>query len=128
MDGLDIVWAVVSPSPSHPFGLDVVGYDLVVTRKDCVADCTFPVLLADFSVQQLPHFGLGTEFPIPPRVVRIFDALNTKLKSAFFSRLLPTAAEQRSVKGTIFIPTEFHRYAPCLIRLDISSSAGNVRR
>jgi len=26
-------------------------------------------------------------------VVRIFDALNTKLKSAFFSRLLATAAE-----------------------------------
>ena len=55
MDGLNIVRAVVSPGTSHAFGLDVVGHNFVVIRKDCVADCTFPVLLADFSVQQLPH-------------------------------------------------------------------------
>jgi hypothetical protein len=45
-------------------------------------------------------------------VVRIFDALNTKLKSAFFSRLLSTAAEQRAVDRAVFIPAEFHGYAP----------------
>jgi hypothetical protein len=93
MDGLNIVRAVVSPGTSHAFGLDVVGHNFVVIRKDCVADCTFPVLLADFSVQQLPHFGRGTEFPIPPRVVRIFDALHAKLKSAFFPSPIATAAE-----------------------------------
>jgi hypothetical protein len=45
-------------------------------------------------------------------VVRIFDALDAKLKSAFFPRLLSTAAEQRSMEWAIFIPTEFHGNAP----------------
>ena len=93
MDRLNIVGVVVSPSPSHPFGLDVVGHNLVVIREGCSADCTLPVLLDDLSVQQLPHLGRRPEFAISPGVVRIFDALNTKLKSAFFPRLLATAAE-----------------------------------
>jgi hypothetical protein len=42
----------------------------------------------------------------------IFDALNTKLKSSFFTGLLTTAAEQRPVNWTVFIPTEFHGNAP----------------
>jgi hypothetical protein len=50
-------------------------------------------LLDDFSVQQLPHLCWRTEFPISPWVVWIFDSLNAKLKSAFFPRLLATAAE-----------------------------------
>jgi hypothetical protein len=38
-------------------------------------------------------------------VVRIFDAPNTKLKSALFPRLLTTAAEQGAADWAIFIPT-----------------------
>jgi hypothetical protein len=45
-------------------------------------------------------------------MVWIFDALNTKLKSAFFPRLLATAAEQRTMDWAVFIPTEFHGNAP----------------
>jgi hypothetical protein len=45
-------------------------------------------------------------------VVGIFDALNTKLKSAFFPSLLATAAEQRTMDWAEFIPTEFHGNAP----------------
>ena len=52
---LDIVRMIVSPSPSHPFGLDVVGHNLVVFGEGHPADRTFPILLDDFSVQQLPH-------------------------------------------------------------------------
>ena len=55
MDCLDVLGAVVSPGPAHPFGLDVVGHNLVVIREDLVADCTFPVLLGDLSVKQFPH-------------------------------------------------------------------------
>jgi hypothetical protein len=33
MDRLDIVQMIVSPSPSHPFGLDVVGHNLVAIRE-----------------------------------------------------------------------------------------------
>ena len=78
MDCLNVVWVVISPCPSHPFGLDVIGHDFAVIREGLVADCTLPVLLADFSVQQLPHLGWRPEFAISPRVVRIIDALNTK--------------------------------------------------
>jgi hypothetical protein len=45
-------------------------------------------------------------------MVRIFDALNTKLKSAFFPRLLATAAKPRPVNRAVFIPTEFHGISP----------------
>jgi hypothetical protein len=55
MNRLDVLGMVVSPSPSHPFGLDVVGHNLVVIREGCATDCTFPVLLGDLSVQQLSH-------------------------------------------------------------------------
>jgi len=51
MDCLDVLGAVVSPSSSHPFGLDVVGHNFVVIRKGVVADRALPVLLDDFSVQ-----------------------------------------------------------------------------
>src|SRR5271165_6200887 len=33
-------------------------------------------------------------------------------QSSFRPRLLPTAAEQRSMDWAVFIPTEFHGYAP----------------
>jgi hypothetical protein len=36
----------------------------------------------------------------------IFDALSTKLKSAFLSSLLAPATEQRAVDRAIFIPTQ----------------------
>jgi hypothetical protein len=72
----------------------MVGHDLPVIGKRLATDCAFSVLVSDFPVQQLPHLLWRTEFPISPRVVRIFDALNAKLKSAFFPRLLATAAEE----------------------------------
>jgi hypothetical protein len=77
-----------------------------------VTDCAFSVLLNDLPVQQFPHFGWRPELAVSPGVVRIFDALNTKLKSAFFPSLLATAAEQGAVDRAVFIPTEFHGIAP----------------
>jgi hypothetical protein len=112
MNGLDVFRMVISPGSSHSFRVSVVRYDVAAVGKFMVADRTLPVLLGDLSVQQLSHLGWRPEFPISPGVVRIFDALNTKLKSVFFSGLLPTAAEQRSVKRAVFIPTEFHGNAP----------------
>jgi hypothetical protein len=73
---------------------NMVGDDLTAHGKRIVADRAFPVLLDDLSVEQFPHLCRGPEFAISPRVVRVFDALNTKVKSAFFPRLIPTAAEE----------------------------------
>ena len=81
-------------APPIPLGSMWSGTMSLQSVKFMVADCAFPVLLDDLSVQQLSHLGWRPEFAISPGVVRIFDALNTKLKSAFFPRLLATAAEE----------------------------------
>ena len=112
MHGLDVFRMVISACSPHSFRVSVVRYDVAAVGKFFVANGAFPCLLHDFSVQQLPHLGWRAKFAISPGVVRIFDALNTKLKSAFFPRLLTTAAEERAVDWAVFIPTEFHGYAP----------------
>jgi hypothetical protein len=109
---LYVLGVVVSVSPSHPLGRDVVGHNLVVIREGLVADRTLAILHDDLSVEQFPHLCWRPEFAIPPRVVRIFDALNTKMKSAFFPSVLATATEQRFMNRAILIPTEFHGNAP----------------
>ena len=112
MHGLDVFRMVISPGSSHSFRVSVVRYDIAAVGKFMVANGALPRLLHDFPIEQFPHLCWRPEFAIPPGVVGIFDALNTKLKSAFFSGLLATAAEQRAVDRTEFIPTEFHGYAP----------------
>jgi hypothetical protein len=113
MNGLDILGVVISPSPSHAFGLDMVGHNLAVIDKRLVTDCASSALVSDLPIQQLPHLCRRSEFPISPLVVWVFDVLNTKLKSAFFSGLLAPAAEQRSVERAVFIPTESHGNLQC---------------
>ena len=112
MHGLDVFRMVISPGSSHSFRVSVVRYDVAAVVKFMVANGTFPSLLDDLSVQQLPHLGWRTEFAVSPGVVWIFDALNAQLKSALFPRLLTTAAEQRAMNRAKFIPTEFHGNAP----------------
>ena len=51
MDCLDVLGAVVSPSTSHPLGLDVVGHNFVVMCEGLVANGALPVLLDDLSVE-----------------------------------------------------------------------------
>jgi hypothetical protein len=54
---LDVLGAVVSPSSSHAFGLDMVGHNLAVIGKRFVTDCAFSALVSDLPVQQLPHLS-----------------------------------------------------------------------
>jgi hypothetical protein len=94
MRGLDVFRMIVAPSSSHSLRASVVRYDVAAVGKFLVTDGALTTLLDNLAVQQLPHLCWRTEFAIPPWVVRILDALNTKLKSAFFPRLLATAAEE----------------------------------
>ena len=112
MSRLDIVWMIISPSPSHAFGIDVVWHDVVVVGEFLVADWTLPVLLDNLPVQEFPHFRRRSEFPIPSRVMRVFNALDTEAYSAGLSDLFPATAEQRSVDRTVFIATESHGIPP----------------
>src|SRR6266446_8454157 len=52
----DIVWVIVSPRPSQTLRFPVVWHNVVVVRKLFVADCAFPILLANLSVQEFSHF------------------------------------------------------------------------
>jgi len=90
-----------------------IRHDVATVGKFMVANSALPLLLGDLSVEQLPHLGWRPEFAKSPRMVRVFDALNAKLKSAAFPRLLATAAEQRTVNRAVFIPTEFHGMLQC---------------
>jgi hypothetical protein len=69
---------VVSPRSSHPFRIPVVWHDVVVVRELFLADGTFPVLLDNLPVQQFPHFGRRSEFPISPRVMSVFNSLDAE--------------------------------------------------
>jgi hypothetical protein len=90
---LNIVRVVISPGRSHAFGLPVVGDNIPAVGKRLFTDSAFPILLVDFPFQQFAHLCRRAEFAITPGVVRIFDALNGKLDSAFLPSLLPAAAE-----------------------------------
>lgn len=79
MRGLDVVRMVISPRSSHSFGISVVRHDVVVIRELVVADGADAALFGDFPLQEFPHFGGGPEFPIPPRMVWIINASNTRL-------------------------------------------------
>src|ERR1700733_9733489 len=89
---LDIVRVVVSPRPSHPFGIPVVWDDVIVVSELFVADCAYSLLLGDFPLQKFPHFGWRSEFSIAPRMMRVFNASNTGLYYTNAMRLLAAAA------------------------------------
>ena len=97
---------------SVPYAEIGIRHNVATVDKFLVTDGALSFLLDDFSIQQFPHLGRRTDLAIPPRVMRIFNALNTKLKPALFPRQLATTAEQRAVDRTVFIPTELHGNAP----------------
>jgi hypothetical protein len=90
---LDIVRMVVSPCSAHSFGFSVVWHDIVVVREVFMADCAFPVLLDNLSVQEFPHFCWRPEFSIPPWVMWILNAPYTKLYGTFLPSLSTATAE-----------------------------------
>ena len=90
---LDIVRVVVSPRPSHTLGILVVWHNVAVVRKLFVADCTFPILLDNLSVQELSHFCGRPEFPIPPWVMWILNAPYTKLSGTLLPNPFTATAE-----------------------------------
>ncbi len=93
MNGLDIVWVIVSPCPSHPLGGDVVRHNVVIVNEFFVTDSTLPVLLGNLAIQQLAHFCWRAEFAKSSRVVPIFNAPHTTPQTPSFSWLLAAAAE-----------------------------------
>ncbi len=72
----------------------MVGHDIVIVAELFMTDRALSVLLDDFLVQQLAHLGRGPQFPVPPRVMRIFNAPHSQShQPAFFPNLLTATAE-----------------------------------
>jgi hypothetical protein len=79
MRWLDIVRVVVFPDASHSFWILMARHNMVVIREPMVADGADAVLFGNFPLQEFPHFSGGSEFAIPPRMVRIINAPNPRL-------------------------------------------------
>jgi hypothetical protein len=107
---------VVSPSPSHSFGIFVVRYNVVVVRELLVADRAYAILFGNFPLQKFPDFNRRSEFPISAWVMWIVNASNTRQQSPSIMRLFATAAAERFMDGAVFIATGFHAIPP-LVRL-----------
>jgi len=72
---LNIVGVIVSPASSHASWVDVVGHDVAVVSEPHMAECAFLTLLDNFAVEQLPHFRVGAELTVSPRMMRILNPL-----------------------------------------------------
>src|SRR5712691_11896581 len=112
MRRLNVVWMVVPPRPSHSFRVPVVRHDIAVIREFLMANCAYPVLLNNFAIEKLAHFGGRAEFAVSSRMMRVFDAPNARLQSSLLSHLLPTTAEQGAVNRAGLVATEFHGGPP----------------
>jgi hypothetical protein len=95
--------------PYADFG---IRHDIAVVSEVFVADCTFSILVGDLSVQQLSHLRWRPEFPISPRVMRVFYTLHSEPQAAFSATLFTAAAEQRAMDRAQFIPAKFHGIPP----------------
>jgi hypothetical protein len=106
---LNVLRMVVSSRPSHPSRINVVGHDVAIVGERHLADSALPVLLNNFSIEQLPHFRFGAKLAVSSGMVRIFDTLHPE-PSGSTSLLNPLAAtaRERSMNGTVLIATEFH--------------------
>ena len=70
---------IISPCPSHPFGISVVWNDIAVVGELFEADCAYSLLFADLPLQKLPHFGGRSDLSIAPRMIRILNTSNAGL-------------------------------------------------
>jgi hypothetical protein len=109
MHCLNIVGMVISPGSSHASWIDVVGNDVVVAGELHMAECAFPTLFDNLAVEQPSHLRVGTEFPVSPRMMGVFNPLYAQLIHLSDPwDWLPATAGQRAMDGTILIAAKFH--------------------
>jgi hypothetical protein len=95
--------------------MNMVRYDIAIVGELSIAKGAFAVLGDDLPVEELPHFTVGSEFPVSSWVMWILNAPNAHLALPFFSRdCLSSAAEERAVKWAQLITAESHGLPPAL--------------
>jgi hypothetical protein len=107
---LNVVRMVVSPCPSHAFGIPMIGNDVGIICELLVADGADPILLDNLSIHQLAHFSRRSKFAIPAGMMRIFNSVHAEPDQLRLWKFFPAAAGNRSVNGTKFIGTEPHGF------------------
>ena len=109
MDSLNVFGMIVPPRSSHTTGKNVVGHHVAVLGEPLLAESAESILLGDLPVEELPHFAIGTKFPVSSGVMRVLNAPNAHLALALFSwDYLSSAAGERTVKWAQSIPAESH--------------------
>jgi hypothetical protein len=89
--------------------MNVVGYDVVIISERFVTEGVLAALRDNLPVEELPHFTVGSEFPVSPGMMRIFNAPNAHLALASFSwNCFSAAAEEGVVNWAQLVPTESH--------------------
>ena len=87
----------------------MVRYDIAIVGELSIAKGAFAVLGDDLPVEELPHFTVGSEFPVSSWVMWILNAPNAHLALAFLFRdCLSASAGERTVKWAQLIPVEPH--------------------
>jgi len=109
---LDIVRVIVSPCSSHAFGIFVIGNDIVVVREFEMADRAYAALLPNLPVQQLPHLGGRSQFPVSARMARVFDPLDSQSDLPWLGNRFPSATGNRSMNWAKLIGTQSHDFSP----------------
>ncbi len=109
MNCLNVLRVIVPPRSSHATGTDVVGHNVSIVGEPLLAESTEPILCSDLPVEELPHFAVGSEFPVSPGMMQIFNASNAHLACPFLSRdCFSPAAEERTVNRAQLITAESH--------------------
>jgi hypothetical protein len=117
MCGLDIARMIVPPPSAHSFRILMVGDDVGIIGEVLVANRADAALFSDLPVHQFPHLGRGSQLPVSPRVMRIFNSLNSKSDQLWFGKKFTSAARKRSMNRTQFICTESHGRSPAVLGL-----------
>ena len=87
----------------------MVRHNVAVICEPLLAESAKAILRNDLPFEELPHFTVGAEFPVPSGMMRIFNAPNAHLVRPFLSRdYFSAAAEERTVNRAQLITAESH--------------------
>jgi hypothetical protein len=89
--------------------VNVVGYHVAIISERFVTESALATLGGNLPVEEFPHFSVGAEFPVSPGMMLIFNAPNTHLALASFSRdCLSSTAETGAVDRAELVLMQSH--------------------
>ena len=109
VDSLNVFRVIVPPCSAHAAGMDMIGYYVAIVGEPLFAESAETILHGDLPVEELPHLAIRAEFPVPPGMMWVFDAPNSHLALASFSRdCLSSTAETGAVDRAELVTVESH--------------------